>query len=641
MDEKPTAYYQTWLCLQYLSEQDEDNAHRKNGVGFSQFDSEFGHKLTELGAEAWTPKQAAAAHKIAMHYREQLKAAGIPIPDPPEPAPKTPGQVKNHVTEGNASPRQILADKDGTLLYLKFPYDADMVLVVKSALPGRRWNADQKMWTVPLNLNMVAIMRDFAKTYKFQITPHALSVLDQVEKDHTDSLAASNARDAALEIDGLGGELLPFQKAGVAYALDKQKTFVADEMGLGKTIEALATLKAANAFPALVICPASVKLNWRDEALKWLPGAAVYVLNGKAPGSALASADIVILNYDILNKWLETLLAIHWAALICDESHYCKNHKAQRTEAVKELAKPIQFRLLLTGTPILNRPQELISQLQILGRLDQFGGFWNFAKRYCAAQQMRYGWDMSGADHLDELQEMLRANCFVRRSKSEVLTELPPKRRVNLPVSLNNREEYDKAESDLIQWLRETKGNAAAAKASANEALVKVEYLKQLAATGKYDAIRDWVESFLETGEKLVLFAWHTDIVESLGARFNAPVIHGGTSIEDRQAAIDRFQKDPGCNLIVCNIQAGGVGITLTAASNVAFVELGWNPATMDQAEDRLHRIGQAESVTAWYLLAENTIDTRIWRLIENKRQVVNAVSDGILNELLGEYEKA
>ncbi len=164
------------------------------------------------------------------------------------------------------------------------------------------------------------------------------------------------------------------------------------------------------------------------------------------------------------------------------------------------------------------------------------------------------------------------------------------------------------------------------------------------AARGKLEAVTRWVEDFLESGEKLVLFGWHRQVVDALSERFEAPKITGDTPAKSRQATVDRFQGDPDTRLLVCNVRAGGVGLTLTAASNVAFCELGWTSAEHDQAEDRCRRIGQRGSVNAWYLLAEDTIDTQIYALIEKKRAVVDAATEGVTEtagtDILSEIKK-
>lgn len=320
----------------------------------------------------------------------------------------------------------------------------------------------------------------------------------------------------------------------------------------------------------------------------------------------------------------------------------------------KAISKQIPIRLNLTGTPLLNRPKELITQLDIIGRLDDMGGFWNYAKRYCGMVNGQWGLMMDGATNLGELNDKLRATCYIRRNKKDVLKELPDKQRSIFPVDITNRKEYNWAAQDLISWLRgnvvqdedflesikdlpeevqkekkRERANEATIKAIRAQQLVRIEKLKRLSAEGKLEAIYEWIDSFLETGEKLVVYAHHTDIVKQLADRYNAPSITGATELSDRQKAVDQFQEDKNCKVIVLNLQAGGVGITLTSASNVLFTEFGWNPGVHEQATDRCHRIGQKEAVTAWYLVGKDTIDEDILELVEKKRVVVDAATEG------------
>lgn len=544
-------------------------------------------------------------------------------------------------------------------------YNSALVAKMR-AVPGRWFDGKDKFGfgkadTVEFSPEGVAALRPIIAQFGIEVAPEAEQIMTEIEaKAEADRaraaivIEASRAHDAEIEISGLGGELRPFQRAGVAYALEAKRSFICDEMGLGKTVEALATIHAAEAFPALIVCPASLKLNWQREAEKWLPGRLISVIGGK---NTSLEADIVILNYDILGKFKDNLIG--FKAVILDESHYIKNHKAQRTIHAQEIGKQAEVRLCLTGTPVLNRPNELLSQLEFLGRLDDLGGFWNFAKRYCNAHKIQVSrgktaWDFSGAANLDELNDKLRANCYIRRNKADVLTELPAKQRSIVAVEIDNRAEYRKAENELISWLKEQAANdekfsasiahlpadeqkkkraeyamSAGKKAARAEQLVRIEKLKQLSAQGKMAAVIEWVESFMESGEKLVLFAHHQNIIEKLATQFKSYTITGETPLDKRQVAVDSFQNDPDTKLIICNIKAGGVGLTLTAASNVAFCELGWNPAEHDQAEDRCHRIGQQSSVNAWYLLGAATIDVDIASLIEAKRSVVDAATEG------------
>lgn len=1348
-------------------------------IGFYKMDAPFGHKLAIIPEASWTLRQRRAAWAMLRKYRGQLSDLGIDYSAIPEPPQLDPAEKK---------PDRLITIDDAGYVRFRFPYDPALVSAVKT-IPGARFDGAKKNWYLKLSRDNAEAILGFAVRRDFDFSDKLVDRIDALSVEYAEKLEASRAKEAELEISGLGGELRPFQRAGVAYAARAKRTFVCDEMGLGKTIEALAVLQAEQAFPAVIVCPASLKLNWKREAEKWLPGKKVAIVNGGKNGGGWERGDIVILNYDVLKKNLEALQAMAPKAIVFDESHYCfpagtmirtdrgdlpieqivdnrlslsvlsynsysnaleykpiedwliyplyihlvrikheqgelictkdhqvwtedgymeasaltsgvrlrvvpmfipdaeegevhgtllqselccsaykqfatgqrenfggasqtnggknlslvskkifssfkrennddkaflwqfmcsimahesfaseeticlgnkegsgnkswekmsryfrknetkqsnvqsryigkdapvyarenvsfswgqwspnrateasccinrtsngisyshgssqtslsltaqllqgrfgqsnnktchrsrwvytqnqaleisgpekngsfecsrvvnveilqrgsnerdrsgncqnprvyclsiadnenffangvlvsncKNYKAARTEAAKALAKGIPIRLALTGTPVLNRPQELLSQLQILGRLEEMGGFWKFAERYCLpsdapvlmadltekpigqvkagdkvvgwsrlparyrqdtepnrrlvesevldilkresvlqeveledgtcivctpdhrwlngrgehgnseleyseahtgrlggrgrgcasrivkifrpptpqysgddyslgyllglmrgdgwcsqvihekhepfrnkisrgikrssvgvatkdiecidraenymkhfglnprryladglyrlessksesyefvsrikletdaqfagflggiydaegsgqiisqsldvnpktfdlieqalqrfslsyktakdrkgirlqggretilrfwaiaspaltrklkayifhaggrfteggiglrdtpfvksirplssrhtvytlttttgnyvaygcgskncnAHKTRFGWDFSGATNLEELNERLRATCFVRRTKQEVLTELPPKSRAVVPIEIDNRREYDRAEKDVVAWLGQQAAKEEAFLASVAslspseqaraiserrmgaeetaaraEQLVRIEALKQLSAKGKLEAVSEWVESFSETGEKLVIFAHHQAVVEELAQRFNAPSITGQTSVERRQEYVDRFQTDPACRVIVCNIKAGGVGLTLTAASNVAFVELEWTPAAHDQAEDRCHRIGQTDSVTAWYLLGQGTIDEEIMALIEGKRIVVDAATEGreplvgigILSELISRLQ--
>lgn len=423
----------------------------------------------------------------------------------------------------------------------------------------------------------------------------------------------------------LGGRLAPFQWAAVRYALNARRCFLADEQGLGKTVEALAALEADGAFPAVVVCPASMKLGWEREARHWLPHRSVNVISGRS-GRGPAGADITILNYEIVAAHLETLRLRRPRALVADESHYCKNPQAKRTRAVRRLAEavaPDGLRLALSGTPVLNHADELIAQLRVIGRLEDFGSGASFTRQF------------EGDLSEERLHWHLRRHCFVRRLKSEVLPQLPAKRQVVIPVGLTNEAEYRLAEDNVVDWLRTQPLDLAVldAKIAATlraERLAQLTALQRLAARGKLAAALTWIHDFLASGEPLVVFARHVEVQKAVLQRFPAALhLLGEDPIVARERSIQAFQEPDGPPLIVCATRVAGQGITLTRASNVCFLELEWTPALHDQAEDRCHRIGQRDAVTAWYLLAAETIDETMARLIQRKRQIVDAVTDG------------
>lgn len=531
--------------------------------------------------------------------------------------------------------RPTIALAEG-LFSLTFPYDRDLIARIRD-LPGARWSPSRHLWTVPQHAALE--VAEFAIAADATIDSTASDSLRDAH-EAIQRIEASSAADADLNIPGLGGSLLPFQRAGVAYVLRAGgDVLVADQMGLGKTVQALASLAALDARPAVIVCPASLKLNWRREAERWLPGWSVGVIAGtRAENYQSPPPDVTIINYDILDTWADVLPTP--AAVILDESHYIKNGRALRTRAAIRLAdrtSPDALRLCLTGTPVVNVPGEILTQLRFLRRLDALGGVAGFRSRY------------QSGDNLPELNRRLRASCMVRRRKDDVLTELPPKRWSTIVIDgdPDAMREYRRAEADIVSFLAERARLAAeesgatseearriaweaATRAAAAEHLVAVSALKRLAARAKMTAVRQWIGDFTATGSKLVAFAHHREIVDLVADEFaDGRRITGETSTTDRQIAVDDFQTDPDAQVIACSLKAAGVGLTLTAASDVLFIEQGWTPADMDQAADRCHRIGQIDSVTAWTVITAGTIDEDIAALIAEKRVIVDAAIDG------------
>jgi SWI/SNF-related matrix-associated actin-dependent regulator 1 of chromatin subfamily A len=523
------------------------------------------------------------------------------------------------------------------------PAQLDAFAALRGVLPNkpRRGGARQEQARLPAiraDPFCVPELDSFLAAHGTWVAPEALALLQDVREQHARAaglVELSAATDASLEVPGLGGELKPFQRAGVSYLLTQRRAFLADEQGLGKTIEALAALEADGAYPAVVVCPASLKLNWLREIEHWLPGRSARALTGT--GAAVegehdeqppAAADITVVNYDILSARLDELRALQPRALVLDESHYCKNAAAKRTQAAQRLAGAVPrdgLVLALTGTPVMNRPPELIAQLRIIGRLGDFGSGAQFGRRF------------RGPDAHLRLHWHLRARCFARRLKADVLPQLPAKTRSVVPVELDNEPEYRLAERDVVAWLqsqpldlRELDAKVAAALRA--ERLVRLNALKLLAARGKLHAALAWIHDFRSSGERLVVFARHREIQRAVLERFpDALHILGEDSHVERDASLRAFQApdDEQNQLIICSIEVAGQGLTLTRSSNVAFLELDWTPAKHDQAEDRCHRIGQQDAVNASYLLAAGTIDETIATLLERKRAVIGAVTDG------------
>ncbi len=342
--------------------------------------------------------------------------------------------------------------------------------------------------------------------------------------------------------------------------------------------------------------------------------------------------DLLILNYEIAHAWAEYLPQLH--GVVADESHMIKNPGTQRTKATIDIMNTAPGpRLCLSGTTILNDVQEVSTQLEAIGRLDEFGGR-KFGATYKA--------------HPLKLNQDLRAKAYVRRLKKDVWKDAPDRRWVPVYVEGDPdiMTEYRKAESDILTHIQEKvraaalragataeqaweRGWEASVRASAAEYLVAITHLKQLAARAKLAASVDFAKTFLQTGEKLGVYAWHTTIVDTLAAQLHGVKVQGGMTDVAKDTAVRAFQTSKDVRVFVGQIMTAGLGLTLTAASKAMILEQAWNPGVMDQVLDRHHRRGQEHDVVGWLMLIEDTIDSDIYDLIKTKRKVVDQATDG------------
>ena len=536
---------------------------------------------------------------------------------------------------------------DDGWIFITFPYEKVIISSVKK-IPSITWNAPKRAWRAPIT--SVNDVLKWAKYFSIEVSGELEVLSKKVTGDIGRLVDASRSVDAEISIPSIKAELLPYQRAGVSYASNARRTFIADEMGLGKTLQAIATIEyVQDSYPAVVVCPPSLILNWKAEYNRWLPERKVAVVTNRREFPESGTYDVVVVGYSNITKW-EKELSRH-RSYVFDESHYCKTVTAQRTKSAQKIAKSAPREgivLCLTGTPVTNRPSEYASQLDILGRLKEFGGLWGFYRRYCNAYQDSFGqWNITGHSHLDELNDKLRGVCYIRRTKEQVLSELPPV--IHSPVvvegSVAGMKEYKKAEADIIQYLvdrakqiarelGEPVGSAAVVariKAESNEHLVRLSVLRRLSARAKMPIVEEWVQERIDDGKKVVIAAHHRDIVDELARKFGNLRIQGGMSVEEVEEQKRKFQTLPVTEapVIVLSIQAAKTGHTLTSAQDVLFVELPWTPADVDQTYSRCHRLGQKGSVVATYMLTHGTIDKDIYSLIERKRSVVNVATDG------------
>lgn len=544
---------------------------------------------------------------------------------------------------------------EGKYLILSFKYDPVIVRSVKQ-IPSVTWDAKTKAWKAPLT--SIETVIKWATTFRQHIPDYVRDEANRISTSLAEIREASRSTDAEIEITRLNGSLLPYQRAGVAYASHTRRAFIADEMGLGKTIQAMATLEylheqygdddSSPVYPAVVVCPASLVLNWKKEFNKFLPDLIVETVSNRKEIPMFGTYDVIVVGYPNINAW-EKQLCNH-NAYVFDESHYCKSADAQRTKAAKKMTKSNKDAvvLCLTGTPVTNRPAEYAPQLDILGQLEKFGGLWGFYRRYCNAFRDKWGqWHLEGHSNLEELNDKLRATCYIRRTKDQVMSELPPVIHdvVTVDGSATHMKEYKKAEADIVAYLVERAKQiaeelglpigaamvTARLKAEANDHLVRMSVLRKLAAKAKMAVAEEWIDSRISEGRKVVVAAHHREIVDSLANKYGGLKIQGKMDVEEIEDAKHKFQTLPveEAPVIVLSIQAAKTGHTLTSSQDVLFLELPWTPADVDQTYSRCHRIGQKGSVTSTYMLTHGTIDEEIYSLIERKRSVIGVATEG------------
>ena len=417
----------------------------------------------------------------------------------------------------------------------------------------------------------------------------------------------------------------------------------------GKTVEALSWMVYANAYPALYVVNAPTKLQWQEAYRKWVGATKkhypdVEVLSGKTP-RPLSKYKSYIINWDVLSDWTGhyktiekngeqqvvyicdgPLSKVGFRLLVGDEVQAIGNPESQRAVAFKELSKIIPHCIGMSGTPAMSKPMQFWTLLSIV-EPSMFKNFYMFKQRYCDPQDDGFGVKYNGASNIEELHELL-VRCMLRRTKGEVMKDLPPKVMEVVPLEVETSAMDAYYEEERATFSDDT------AKGEKESARNKVAHLLRTAYALKEKAMLQWIEDFLESGKKLLLFAWHRSVVEVLYdtlKAYNPALIYGGMSTNEREEARKKFIENPKCKLIVANIQAGGVGIDgfQDVCSDVAFAEFSHTPNFHRQAEDRLHRSGQHNSVTSYYLVAPGTVDMDAIEVLDARAKMLDGVLDG------------
>lgn len=426
--------------------------------------------------------------------------------------------------------------------------------------------------------------------------------------------------------------LFEYQKEGVKQAFNVYggRCLLADDMGLGKTRQALAFIGHCLPARVLVVCPSYLRYQWTHALKEWLNIDGQLVKKGK---EAL-EGEACIVSYDMLAA-LKIPTGV-FNVVVCDESHYVKSRKTKRTKACTPLVKSAQYAMLVTGTPALNRPIELFSQLMML-RPMYVKNYSSYAKRYCNGKPTPFGYDDRGSSLGYELNWVLRKGFMVRRLKRDVLTQLPAKTRHTVWLEVK-KDFLGDVEAGFRKWKELNLTMYKLPAGSEQQRLQMFERQKVISelfvatSTAKCAAIARWVVAALEEGRSFIFFAYHQVVLnaveEAVANKYSYMRIDGSTPAARRQANVEAFQTDETMRIAILSIMAAGTGVTLTRVSECVFGELYWVPGVMIQAEDRIHRISQTEKCNIYYLLGTDTLDTYVHPSLCKKLVTLDSLVD-------------
>lgn len=739
-----------------------DGASARDSVGYNGVDSSL---MKDLACrENHTDRQLRLMWHVLRKYRKQLSSYGIEYDAMVPPLMLPLDQGGQFVPQVRRVKIEWVDTRYGRRIAIVFAYDQQLVEVARK-LEKRWFDGERKCWLIPDDVDAL----DSAMGALEAVEPQIELEIDQNLKAHADgtrearrkAYAMSRAASSDFEVP-TKLKPYPFQRAGVQW-IDEMggRALVGDQPGLGKTLQALGwiALRREKALPAIVLCPATLKVNWYREVLK-TTDLKPLVITSKSSLKGLQKLgieaalepkpgyDVTILNYDLLEAqtpvaWvkaisrgdlsvvphllaagqyalkaidkaigkahpsiqptlfnirrrieaqgaasnkkkyvkvfvngipLDKVIGFGFKTFVADEIHYTKDPQSQRGIAAAEISKAVPHVIGLTGTPVLNRPRELWNPVSIVNP-KVFPSFFAYAKRYTDAKQNGFGWDFSGASNLEELDRILRTQVMIRRLKEQVLTELPKKIRVTIPIALNGHGKiYQEGAAEALEKLSEIKRSrdqwkaklsvmdaetraryltehaeeAASANKLVGTAISMIDKAKQAAFNAKFEECVKFILDLVEQEGKILVFASHHDAIDRMiasleKAELKVGAIDGRVEMADRTKLVDAFQRG-NLQVLVCGIRAASEGLTLTASHTVVFVELDWNPGRHEQAEDRVHRISQQSAVTIYYLVALGTLEEAIVKLIDSKREVTNAATgdgertlneDGILDAIL------
>jgi SWI/SNF-related matrix-associated actin-dependent regulator 1 of chromatin subfamily A len=429
--------------------------------------------------------------------------------------------------------------------------------------------------------------------------------------------------------------LLSHQVEAVQKLVENKKYILADDMGLGKTTSTIVAALESGAKKILIICPASLKINWQREIENY-SDRSVYISEGK---NFSQEHDFVIINYDIIKNFHDVkkksdskILGANFDLVVVDEAHYIKNGQAQRTKLINDLVKKVDRLWLLTGTPMTSRPMDYFNLLSLVDS-PVAKNWMAYAIRYCGGYQFNAGgrkiWNVTGASNLEELRDRT-SGLTLRRLKQDVL-DLPDK--IITPVYLRLKsKQYEEVMGDYYNWYEKNPDESK----SLTVQFTKLTQVRQVIAEEKVTQTIELAENIIEQGKKVIIFCNFTNSLDRIIQHFGKTAVRldGSMSKPERQNSVDKFQEDDKVKVFVGNIKAAGVGITLTAGEAVIMNDLSFLPSDHSQAEDRAYRYGQKNNVLVYYPIFENTIEGIIYDILNKKKQVIATVMGDVKNDV-------
>ena len=429
--------------------------------------------------------------------------------------------------------------------------------------------------------------------------------------------------------------LLSHQIEAVQKLVENKKYILADDMGLGKTTSTIVAALESGAKKILIICPASLKINWQREIENYTDRS-IYISEGK---NFSQEHDFVIINYDIIKNFHNVkkksdsqILGTNFDLVVVDEAHYIKNGQAQRTKLINDLVKKVDRLWLLTGTPMTSRPMDYFNLLSLIDS-PVAKNWMAYAIRYCSGYQFNAGgrkiWNVTGASNLEELRDRT-SGLTLRRLKQDVL-DLPDK--IITPVYLRLKsKQYEDVMGDYYNWYEKNPDESK----SLTVQFTKLTQVRQVIAEEKVIQTIELAENIIEQGKKVIIFCNFTNSLDRIIQHFGKTAVRldGSMSKPERQNSVDKFQEDDKVKVFVGNIKAAGVGITLTAAEAVIMNDLSFLPSDHSQAEDRAYRYGQKNNVLVYYPIFENTIEGVIYDILNKKKQVIATVMGDVKNDV-------